>query len=164
MAVSAGRDRGLDASKGADIVLRRAADEAGKQVAGLETLEFQFDMLRRLETAGTAPRGGGRADPHARSRIGSVMSDMQASWNRGDQRIFATMLDRMRRSTPDTYRAMFPERNANWARWIAARMDQPGTVFVAVGAGHFAGPESVLAKLSSYGLAPTRMNPGAAAL
>ena len=39
---------------------------------------------------------------------------------------------------------MFTERNARWADWIAGRMQTPGTVFVAVGAGHLAGKDSVL--------------------
>ena len=85
------------------------------------------------------------------------MARMQESWNRGEQRMFADLLDRMRVSTPDNYRLMFPERNAHWANWVMHRMERPGTVFMAVGAGHFAGPDSVLAKLSSKGIVATRI-------
>ena len=35
------------------------------------------------------------------------------------------------------------DRNARWAAWIKARMAKPGTVFIAVGAGHLAGKQSV---------------------
>ena len=34
--------------------------------------------------------------------------------------------------------ALLYNRNANWAEWIDTRLDTPGTVFVAVGAGHLA--------------------------
>ena len=47
---------------------------------------------------------------------------------------------------------MFTERNARWADWIRARMQTPGTVFVAVGAGHLAGKDSVLVRLAERGI------------
>ena len=40
--------------------------------------------------------------------------------------------------------ALLYDRNANWAEWIEARLNStPGTVFIAVGAGHLAGERSV---------------------
>ena len=69
------------------------------------------------------------------------------------------MLDQLDSSSPDTYRMMFTERNARWADWIAARMQTPGTVFVAVGAGHLAGKDSVLVRLASSAIdSPPRVN------
>ena len=38
---------------------------------------------------------------------------------------------------------LLTSRNANWAGWIEQRLEQPGTVFIAVGAGHLAGEGSV---------------------
>jgi uncharacterized protein YbaP (TraB family) len=49
------------------------------------------------------------------------------------------------------------QRNAHWADWIARRLDTPGTVFVAVGAGHLAGPRSVQADLASRGIMSVRV-------
>ena len=43
------------------------------------------------------------------------------------------------------------QRNANWAKWIERRLAQPGTIMVAVGAGHLAGNDSVLAMLKKDG-------------
>ena len=48
-------------------------------------------------------------------------------------------------------------RNARWADWVSARMAQPGTVFVAVGAGHLAGKGSVQALLGEKGLKVERV-------
>jgi uncharacterized protein YbaP (TraB family) len=48
-------------------------------------------------------------------------------------------------------------RNAAWASWIEARLDQPGTLFMAVGAGHLAGRDSVQELLRARGLASTRI-------
>jgi uncharacterized protein YbaP (TraB family) len=52
---------------------------------------------------------------------------------------------------------MFAERNARWADWIAARMQTPGVVFVAVGAGHLAGRDSLLVRLGEKGIVSKRV-------
>jgi hypothetical protein len=86
------------------------------------------------------------------------MADMQAAWKRGDQRVFVNMLGQLKTASPDTYRMLFTERNARWADWIKARMQTPGTIFVAVGAGHLAGPDSVLVRLAERGVPSQRAN------
>ena len=157
MAVSASRERGMQVAKGADMVLRRAAEDSGKAVEGLETFEFQlgmFNTMSSVQPVSSAPR----EDPAAKAQLAAVMDLMQSAWGSGDQRVFASLLEDMRQATPGNYQVMFPERNARWADWIKARMDRPGTVFVAVGAGHFAGPDSVLSKLTTRGMVATRLN------
>ncbi|MBW8911000.1 MAG: TraB/GumN family protein, partial [Sphingomonas sp.] len=42
--------------------------------------------------------------------------------------------------------------NNRWAQWIVARMKQPGTVLVAVGLGHMAGPYALPKMLAARGL------------
>jgi len=48
-------------------------------------------------------------------------------------------------------------RNRNWAEWLDERLDRPGTVFVAVGAGHLAGKESVQDQLAARGIGAARV-------
>jgi hypothetical protein len=86
------------------------------------------------------------------------MANMQAAWKHGDQRVFVNMLGQLKTASPDTYRMLFTERNTRWADWIRARMQAPGTVFVAVGAGHLAGPDSVLVRLGERGIPSQRVN------
>ena len=90
--------------------------------------------------------------------LSKTMAEMQSAWKRGDQNVFVRMLDQLRQGSPDTYRMMFTERNARWADWIAARMRTPGTVFVAVGAGHLAGKDSVLVRLAEKGIGSQRVD------
>jgi uncharacterized protein YbaP (TraB family) len=155
MAISAGRSKGLQVDNGADIVLRRAAEVEGKSVEGLETLQFQLNMFTRMPAAGAAPTPGGLK---AMNSLSDSMLHMQDAWKRGDQAIFVRMLGQLERGSPDTYRMMFTERNERWADWIRARMQTPGTVFVAVGAGHLAGKDSVLVKLAERGIPSARVN------
>ena len=90
--------------------------------------------------------------------LSKAMAEMQSAWIRGDQRVFVRMLDQLQDASPDTYRMMFTERNERWADWIRARMQTPGTVFVAVGAGHLAGKDSLLVRLAERGISSQRVN------
>jgi hypothetical protein len=151
----------MQVGNGADMVLRRVAEDEGKPVAGLETLQAQLDMFLKLP-APTPPRAVKAGQPVAESgsmdRLSKSMAEMQSAWKRGDQGVFVRMLGQLEQGSPDTYRMMFVERNARWADWIRARMQTPGTVFVAVGAGHLAGKDSVLARLGDLGIYSARVN------
>jgi uncharacterized protein YbaP (TraB family) len=157
LAISAGRARGMKADNGADMVLRRAAEASGKPVDGLESFEFQLNMFSRIPQQPT-PSVRAAQDVSPVGNLAIVMGQMQAAWNRGDSGIFATMLDQMRTNSPESYNVMFTQRNTNWAGWIARRLQKPGTVFVAVGTGHLAGPDSIQAKLAQLGVHSSRIN------
>ncbi len=158
MAINAGRAQGMQVGNGADMVLRHIAEEEGKPVEGLETLQLQIDMFNRLPPA---PRVAAKATPAtAASQIvglSKTMAEMQAAWKRGDQAVFVRMIQQLKAASPDTYRMMFTERNDRWADWIRARMQTPGPVFVAVGAGHLAGPDSLLVRLAERGIPSQRV-------
>jgi uncharacterized protein YbaP (TraB family) len=53
---------------------------------------------------------------------------------------------------------LLDRRNRQWAIWLEERLDQPGTVLLAVGSGHFEGPDSVLVKLEERGLQAERVD------
>ncbi|HUE78845.1 MAG TPA: TraB/GumN family protein [Sphingomicrobium sp.] len=157
MAISAGRARGMHVDNGADMILRRAAEQSGKPITGLESFDFQLGMFGRLP-AQPAHTAAPAQDLSSVGNLAIVMGQMQAAWNRGDSEIFATMLDQMRSNSPGSYDVLFTQRNRHWASWIANRLQRPGTVFVAVGTGHLAGPDSVQAKLAQYGIRSARIN------
>ncbi|HEX6603254.1 MAG TPA: TraB/GumN family protein [Sphingomicrobium sp.] len=161
MAIDAGKSQGMQVGNGADMVLRHVAEAQGKAVEGLETLELQLNMFTRMPAAETAaaPKPGQPVevgDPM--QNLSKAMAEMQTAWKHGDQSVFVRMLGQLEHSAPDTYRVMFTERNARWADWIAGRMQTPGVVFVAVGAGHLAGKDSVLVRLAEQGIESTRLN------
>jgi uncharacterized protein YbaP (TraB family) len=163
MAINAGKAQGMQVGNGADMVLRHVAEAEGKPVEGLETLQLQLDMFNRMPS--TAPNQAAAGAPSRATAGGSsmqglskAMADMQSAWKRGDQAVFVHMLDQLKTASPDTYRMMFTERNARWADWIRARMQAPGTVFVAVGAGHLAGTDSLLVRLAERGIPSQRVN------
>ena len=161
MAISAGQAQGMQVGNGADMVLRHVAEAEGKPVEGLETLQLQLDMFNRMPTGATPagfPRAGEPVGQNPMESLSKAMAEMQAAWKRGDQSVFVRMLGQLKAASPDTYRMMFTERNQRWADWIRARMQTPGTVFVAVGAGHLAGEDSLLVRLAERGIPSQRVN------
>jgi uncharacterized protein YbaP (TraB family) len=161
MAIKSGQAQGMKIDNGADMVLRHVAEAEGKSVQGLETLEFQLNMFNSMPaptpTAARLPRAGEPVGEPPLQSLSKAMADMQSAWKRGDQSVFVRMLKQFEAGSPETYRMMFTDRNARWADWIRARMQSPGTVFVAVGAGHLAGKDSVLVRLAERGLPSQRV-------
>lgn len=161
-AMSAGHRMGMSTDTGADAVLRRTAELAGKPVSGLESWDWQVGLFRRLSAPhpATAPAAGAvPAVPAAApgDQAAALMSRLLINWNEGNTDGFAQMLSAIDAQSPDTYRLLFAERNARWAGWIAERLKQPGTVFVAVGSGHLAGKDSVQARLAQLGIGAARV-------
>ena len=150
-AMSAGRSMGMSVEQGADAVLRRAANVSGKPVAGLESFEFQLRMFGSLPPPP-------KVTQRSAGNLGNLLTDMQSAWKRGDNAAFAAVLGNVRASSPQTFKTLFADRNANWAGWISDRMARPGTVFVAVGTGHLIGPESVQDKLAARGIQSARIS------
>jgi hypothetical protein len=55
------------------------------------------------------------------------------------------------------YQVLLVDRNRAWADWLAKRMNQPGKLLLAVGAGHMEGPDSVILMLEERGLKVERI-------
>ena len=68
---------------------------------------------------------------------------MVGNWAKGDPDALAAMMNEAMRDSPELAKVLLVDRNERWAKWIDDRLDTPGTVFVAVGAGHLAGKGSV---------------------
>jgi uncharacterized protein YbaP (TraB family) len=83
---------------------------------------------------------------------------MVDGWNRGDARPIEAVVGAVRIQSPAAYRRLFADRNTAWAKWIAKRLDQPGTIFVAVGTGHLVGADNLQAKLAAAGIRTGRIN------
>lgn len=147
----------LSFARGEGVEERLEAAAKGKKRLGLETLDQQlgfFDALpeadQRALLAATLDELPGLKDEAAQ---------LVRLWSAGDIEKLADELNEDLKGTPALTRILLTERNARWAEWIAARMrDVPGTVFVAVGAGHLAGPDSVQAMLGKKGLRAVRVD------
>ena len=154
-AVLGAQSIGITPDKGAEAILKAAAKTASKPVGELETLDFQLSMFDRLPEklqVQILEQTLTQID-----QMPTLFARMTKAWNAGDAEGFATMMQEMEAESPELHKVLLADRNATWARWIDERMKQPGTVFVAVGAGHLAGKDSVQDYLKAYKLKATRV-------
>ena len=146
---------GYDPDSGPETVLTAAAATEKKTVSGLETPEQQIGFLANL-----SPRTQVRfleSTLREVGKTGETMNDMVGAWSRGDPAKLGELMNDGVKDTPELAKTLLYDRNARWAQWIKARMAKPGTVFIAVGAGHLAGPRSVIAQLKALKLTATRV-------
>lgn len=128
---------------------------AGKPQFGLETVDAQFGAFDSLSD--TAQRRFLADSIAAVADAGPAMERLIHAWARGDVAALARATDDELGGSPELRTALIRKRNARWADWLAARMARPGTVFVAVGAGHLAGRDSVQVELARRGFGATRL-------
>ncbi|HEU4705114.1 MAG TPA: TraB/GumN family protein [Sphingomicrobium sp.] len=143
------KDLGLTGEAGVESVLRDAFTRAGKPVGQLETNSEQLSLFDTLPESAQRSLLEGAIDSPAEMR--SQFNDMLAAWVRGDVAKIGATFNEDLSGSPELREALLRRRNVNWARWIERRMATPGSVFVAVGAGHLAGPDSVVAMLKRDG-------------
>ncbi|WP_226700870.1 TraB/GumN family protein [Qipengyuania gaetbuli] len=122
--------------------------------AALETLQSQIDIFDTLPAdAQVEFLMSSARDPMA---IVNMMDQMVAEWMEGDADDLAKIMN-MGLSDPALADALLYKRNERWAQWIDERLDKPGAVFIAVGAGHLAGQKSVQDYLSARGIEVSRV-------
>lgn len=142
---------GYDPNAGVDMVLRAHALEAGKPVRGLETMEQQIRFFAEMDEDRQIAFLQETLDTYAEAA--ETLGALAAAWAAGDpDTLFAEGAARMRAEHPELYEVLLTRRNADWADQIEALLAGSGTHFVAVGALHLAGPDSVQAQLEARGV------------
>ncbi|HEV2747702.1 MAG TPA: TraB/GumN family protein [Allosphingosinicella sp.] len=146
------RQVGVDPAEGVE---RGLAGGLAKPVSGLETVEQQLGFLDQLsEEAQRALLVSALEDPAAAK---AQFQAMVAAWASGDTDAIARTFDDETMLSPELRQVLMTRRNAAWAEWLRKRLGRPGTVLVAVGAGHLAGKDSVHAMLGAKGLRAERV-------
>lgn len=145
---------GYAADQGAEDELLAQARARAIKITGLETPEQQlgfFDNLPEDVQIRFLNFTVATIDEAADS-----MEQMVAEWANAnvealDELMNAGLEDKI------LYDTLLVNRNKSWAGWVDQRMKQPGTVFMAVGAGHLAGDGSLQAFLAQKGLVAERI-------
>lgn len=144
---------GYDIESGVEKVFEKEAAPEIKRDA-LETVDYQiglFDTLPMESQIAFLMSSAQNID-----EVTSVMNQMVGEWMEGDADGLAVLLNKGL-TDPALAEALLYRRNSNWAQWIDDRMDAPGTVFIAVGAGHLAGDKSVQDYLGQRGFKVERV-------
>ncbi|NJM50923.1 MAG: TraB/GumN family protein [Sphingomonadales bacterium] len=122
---------------------------------GLETAEYQLGLFDGLPEE-TQIRFLMESARDLDASI-AALDDLVTAWAAGDPESLAQLMNEGL-NDPLIYDKLLTQRNANWAHWIAGRMQKPGIIFIAVGAGHLSGPTSVPYLMTAYGLKAERVN------
>ena len=149
------RRLGYADADGAEEVLRTEAQRTGKRVLGLETAEQQLGFFDRLSEPAQVQLLVRTLDD--RATLAATLDRTVSAWSAGRSGELGTLVNADMAEAPELRQSLLVERNRRWAGWIARRLQQPGTVFVAVGAGHLAGEDSVQAQLERAGLKVERI-------
>lgn len=143
--------QGHSAAAGVETLLVAEARASGKQLSFLETAEQQVRVLSDLPerdavrflslTLGQIEAGG------------ATLSALDRAWARGDVDTLERLLAaEWRIAGPAIHEAVILERNRAWADAIEARLDGSGRIFIAVGAAHLVGEDSVVDLLRERGI------------
>lgn len=148
---------GLDPAHGVDKLLKAQMQAAGKPVNGLETSEQQIRFLADLPA--DVQLDFLRSTLRDVDKDSGELTTLIDAWKRGDVATIARIEDEdLARQAPALYQRLLVQRNQAWAVKIAAMLQHPGTIFIAVGAAHLAGPDSVQAQLESHGTPVARLH------
>lgn len=145
---------GYAGQNGVEKALSARAAELGQRHIGLETVDYQLGLFDSLPW--TSQRRFLSDVIKEMPKVKDELDRMVHEWGAGHADKLAEMLNEQTDDPVMTQR-LIVDRNKHWANWIKARLEQPGVVFVAVGAGHLAGKDSVQQQLAAMGIASTRV-------
>ncbi|MEW4448036.1 TraB/GumN family protein [Qipengyuania sp. JC766] len=128
--IDEGVEQKLEEYAGEDLA-RGNLETVGEQLAIFDNLP-QEDQIEFLMAAAEET-----------DNLKSYIDRMVEQWMAGNPEALAETMNESLEDDPALAEALLYRRNRNWVEWIDTRMDQPGTVFIAVGAGHLAGDKSV---------------------
>lgn len=124
----------------------------GREVYGVETPADQIDAFRAMPAAVQQLMLDETVDAYI---TGEEPGDPdESAWVNGDLDGIAADMEGL---PPELYETLITRRNRGFADFLAQRLNRPGTVLFAVGAGHLAGRVSVQSMLESRGLRVQRI-------
>ena len=142
---------GYDPRSGVELVLKARAEAAGKPIHGFETIDKQIGILAGLPD--DVQLAFLRETLKDYENAATKLDEMVEAWARGD----VATLDRvtikeMKDASPALYQSVLVDRNTDWANQIQTLLEGSGTAFIAVGAAHLTGDDSVQAILQKRGV------------
>lgn len=153
----ASRKSGYEPGFGADTSLEREFKAHRKPVHSFETVHDQIEFFADTPPSLQLDLLRSVLDDHTKGR--SQIAALVRDWLSGDVAAIAHALNAgILADYPELYDVLLVKRNRNFAGKIADLLKQHGTFFVAVGAGHLAGQDSVQVQLAKLGIATERVH------
>lgn len=146
--------QGFDPEQGVEATLLRRAGRRGLPVSGLETAEEQIRLL--AENPPETEQAFVDDTLRQLDELPTLFDELSAAWLGGDAAALNRLMVESMAGVPEVYEALLVQRNRRWVPRIAALLNKPGVHFVAVGAGHLVGPDSLIKMLAAQGITAAR--------
>jgi uncharacterized protein YbaP (TraB family) len=140
---------GFDPALGLDQHFYNQAKAAGKEVQGLETVDFQIAQFDGM-TMEQQDRMLAQTLKELATETATV-GTLGDAWKTGDAPALEKIALADIKSDPAMYQRLLVQRNKNWMPKIEALFARRGRALVVVGAAHLIGPDGLLAMLKAKG-------------
>ncbi len=140
---------GFDPGSGVDARLAARATQDGKDIRGLESLEYQLGLLDGMSAG--AQRDFLITTLDEAENIESEVDDMITAWKNGDTQALEILMLKSVEKQPELYKRLLIDRNRNWAKAISELTDDSENYLIVVGMLHLIGKDSVLVMLDHAG-------------
>ncbi|HEQ71792.1 MAG TPA: TraB/GumN family protein [Spirochaetia bacterium] len=151
------KDMGYAGDNGIDLFFLNRALDDGKTVLELETYASQFSALASIPEDAQIFMLTKNLDEQ--DQLAGETRALIEAWKKGDidQLYQLTMKDfKAEPKLAPVMKVLFTERNQKMKQKLVELINKGGTYFVVVGAGHFAGPGSIIDLLQKEGFTVTR--------
>ncbi len=140
---------GYDPDFGMDRHFLQKASDAGKEIEGLESAEYQINLLADLpeKTQEEMLRQTICELDNTEKNFNSIVE----AWNTGNTAKLGELLLQGFKDFPGLYELLMSDRNKAWATKIETFLQKGEKVFIVVGVGHFAGKDNVITLLEKRG-------------
>ncbi len=152
-----GSPAGFNSEQGMDLHFLSRAHSRGIPVIELETVDEQ---IAALSGASVTSQLAWLVAGLVNRELGKGIAYLYELWRTGDEEALSAFLRlpvETDSRTRDVYNRLFAHRNEVWAERLETLITKSGTTFVVVGAGHLAGPGSLIDLLEKRGFQPRRV-------
>ncbi|ACV76277.1 MAG: TraB/GumN family protein [Zymomonas mobilis] len=132
---------GIKTMAGVEPVLIAQAQSEAKNIGELEDFKQQLSFLSNLSSADQISFLQSSLEEDEQSSF--IIRLLIKAWAGGDEDRLANIVNQNLSQIPHLQTILLENRNRRWADWIENRLKTPGTVFMAVGAGHLGGAHSL---------------------
>jgi uncharacterized protein len=139
--------------RGVEDALNAEFERRERPVSGVETPEQQMSFLADLPQSVQREMLEQMIDAYQSGQAPPAPTEQD--WVEGNLDGLAALMEEM---PPALFTVILTDRNRRWAEWLEQRLERPGTVLFAVGAGHLVGRESVQTMLEARGLTASRVD------
>ncbi|MEM8772813.1 MAG: TraB/GumN family protein [Pseudomonadota bacterium] len=156
LSVLALQKAGFDPNAGVEPLLLAQANAEGDKIDHFETGVEQIEILASLDEDEMLANFDASLDQFV--EFETLMGNMLDAWRTGDVKGLEEDINgQLRDEAPDAFQKLLVDRNENWVVEIKNIMAGQGDYFIAVGAGHLVGEDSVIDMLNEEGFKVKRV-------